>query len=125
MKALLPHPLGRLASIAEGVYRAVAEHDAAGGPRAGRLQILAGAAQKTLQVDVMIDARDEELAPFSFAQQRDAAIHALAAAGQHDDRVGGLRAVLGRRLDREPNETGDTQDEEPSTGDCYSVHRAP
>src|SRR5438445_11500509 len=60
VKALLPHPLGRLTRIAEGVYRLVAEHDAAGSPLAGSPHSLARAAQQSLQVDVMIDAGDEE-----------------------------------------------------------------
>ena len=56
VKALLPHPLNRLAGVAKGVCRPVAEYDAAGGPFSGQLQILARPAQKILQVDVMIDA---------------------------------------------------------------------
>ena len=35
MKALLPYPLSGLPGIAEGVYRLVAEDDAAGGPLRG------------------------------------------------------------------------------------------
>src|SRR5437773_10159594 len=61
VKALLPHPLGRLTRIAEGVYRLVAEHDAAGSPLAGSPHSLARAAQQILQGDAMIDAGGEEL----------------------------------------------------------------
>ena len=95
MKALLPHPLSGLAGIAKGVYSLVAEDDAAGGPLVARLQTVTRAAQKLLQVDVMIDARDKELLPFSVAQQRDAAIEALTAARQHDDGIGRPGAVAG------------------------------
>ena len=53
VKALLSHPLSRLAGIAEGVYRPVAEYDAAGGTLSAPLQILARAAQKILSQFVM------------------------------------------------------------------------
>src|SRR6266481_720164 len=95
VKALLPHPLSRLAGIAEGVGCPVAEHDATVGPVVRSLRTIPRAAQKILQIDLLIDAGDEELAPFSLTQQRDAAIQPLTTARQHDDGVGGLRAILG------------------------------
>ena len=60
-----------------------------------RLQTVTRAAQKLLQMDVMIDARDKELLPFSVAQQGDAAIETLTAACQHDDSIGRPRKVAG------------------------------
>src|SRR5215472_6241725 len=60
MKALLPHPLGRLAGITEGVGRLVAEHDAAGGPLAGPPHTVVRAAQQTIEVEKNSYPRDKE-----------------------------------------------------------------
>src|SRR5207302_10716992 len=81
VEALFAHPLGRLLRIAEGIARPIAQYDAAGGPLPGQLQPVARVGQEILQVNVMIDARDKELAASSFAEQRDAAIQALTPAG--------------------------------------------
>ena len=43
----------------------------------------------SVDIDAAIDAGDEELLRFPFSEQAQAALDAQAAAGQHDDRIGG------------------------------------
>jgi hypothetical protein len=65
--------------------------------------------QKILQIDLMIDARDKQLASFPFAQEGDAAIEAQTAAGQHDDGIGSLSAVLDQGCRCKPDQTSNPQ----------------
>src|SRR5206468_8635037 len=61
VKALLPYPLSGLACVTEGVNCLVANRNAAGGPIAHPLRLIARAAQKIFYVDVMMDAGDKQL----------------------------------------------------------------
>jgi len=90
-KALLPHPLRGLTRVPKGILGVVAECHAASGP----IRSVPRNPQQLIKIDLPIDPRDKELAPFSLTQQLDAALEAQTAAGQHDDGISRRRPILG------------------------------
>jgi hypothetical protein len=100
--------------IPESVIGVVAQHDTAKRP----IPRISGNAQHIVEVNLWIDARYEELATLSFAQEFEAALESQAAAGQHDNRIGRRCAGLDRRRSRKPNEPSKPQGAK--AGDHYS-----
>src|ERR1700731_4203537 len=97
--SLLSDPLRSLMRIPESIIGVVAQHDTAKRP----IPRISGNAQHIVEVNLRIDARDEELATLSFAEEVEAALETQTATGQHDSRIVRRCATLDRRGDREPN----------------------
>ena len=105
IKTLAADPLRRLLRIAEGIVGLMAEHDAAERPvGCGGLGGMARNAQQIVQIDLVVDAGDEELAAFPLAEKVNAALEAQAAAGQHDNGVGRRRPRVGGRRCCKPHQ---------------------
>jgi len=101
-EALLSDPLRSLMRIPKSIVGVVAQHDTAKRP----IPRTSGNAQHIVEINLRIDARDEELATLSFAEEFEAALETQTATGQHDNRIGRRCAQLDRRGDRKPNEPG-------------------
>ena len=71
-------------------------------------------AQQVGDVGTVMDAGDEQLLGLAGGEQRQPALHAQAAAGQHDDGVGGAGGITDFVGDqpREPGEAAEPQQEE-------------
>ena len=99
-KTLAADPLRRFLRIAKGIVGLMAEHDAAKRP----VRSTPRNAQQIVQIDLLVDAGDEELAALSLAEKVNAALQAQAAAGQHDNCVGRRRLRIGHRRCSKPQQ---------------------